>query len=78
MEVSLILEGDAVLAKSWAEKFKIVIATVAPEVSGGHDVIRALAERAAACRSVTAMRRRSWPRQRSIADAPASPIFSMR
>ena len=45
MEVSLILEGDAALAKSWVEKFKIVIATVAPEVSGGHEVIRALAER---------------------------------
>ena len=45
MEVSLILEGDAGLAKSWAEKFKIVIATVAPEIPGGHDVIRALAER---------------------------------
>ena len=53
MEVSLILEGDAALAqklgrevaKSWAEKFKIVIATVAPEIPGGHDVIRALAER---------------------------------
>jgi N-acetylglucosamine-6-phosphate deacetylase len=45
MEVSLILEGDAALAKSWAEKFKILIATVAPEVPGGHDVIRALAEK---------------------------------
>jgi N-acetylglucosamine-6-phosphate deacetylase len=45
MEVSLILEGDAALAKSWVEKFKIVIATVAPEVPGGHEVIRALAER---------------------------------
>src|SRR5580700_9309927 len=32
MEVSLILEGDAVLATSWAERFKIVIATVAPEI----------------------------------------------
>src|SRR3984957_17140582 len=45
IDVSLILEGDAALAKSWVEKFKIVIATVAPEVSGGHEVIRALAER---------------------------------
>ncbi len=45
MDVSLILEGDAALAKSWAERFKIVIATVAPEIPGGHDVIRALAER---------------------------------
>jgi N-acetylglucosamine-6-phosphate deacetylase len=45
MEVSLIREGDAALARNWAEKFKIVIATVAPEVPGGRDVIRALAER---------------------------------
>jgi N-acetylglucosamine-6-phosphate deacetylase len=45
MEVSLLLEGDATLAKSWVEKFKIVIATVAPEVPGGYGVIRALAER---------------------------------
>ena len=45
MDVSRILEGDAGLARSWAEKFKIVIATVAPEIPGGHDVIRALAER---------------------------------
>jgi N-acetylglucosamine-6-phosphate deacetylase len=45
MEASLILEGDAALARSWAEKFKIVIATVAPEVAGGHDVTKALAER---------------------------------
>jgi N-acetylglucosamine-6-phosphate deacetylase len=45
MEVSLILEGDAALARSWVEKFKIVIATVAPEVPGGLDVTKALAER---------------------------------
>ena len=45
MEVSLLLEGDPALAKNWAEKFKIVIATVAPEVPGGQEVIRALAER---------------------------------
>jgi N-acetylglucosamine-6-phosphate deacetylase len=45
MEASLILEGDAALARSWAEKFKIVIATVAPEVPGGLDVTKALAER---------------------------------
>ncbi|MBV9561960.1 MAG: amidohydrolase family protein, partial [Bradyrhizobium sp.] len=45
MEVSLILEGDVALARSWADKFNIVIATVAPEVPGGFDVIRALAER---------------------------------
>jgi N-acetylglucosamine-6-phosphate deacetylase len=45
MEASLILEGDPALARAWAEKFKIVIATVAPEIPGGHDVIKALAER---------------------------------
>ncbi len=45
MEVPLIREGDVALAKSWADKFKIVIATVAPEVPGGYEVIRALAER---------------------------------
>ena len=45
MDVSLILEGDAGLARNWAEKFKIVIATVAPEIPGGHDVIKVLAER---------------------------------
>jgi N-acetylglucosamine-6-phosphate deacetylase len=44
MAASLILEGDAALARSWAEKFKIVIATVAPEVPGGLTVTRALAE----------------------------------
>ena len=44
MAASLILEGDAALARSWAEKFKIVIATVAPEVLGGLDVTKALAE----------------------------------
>jgi N-acetylglucosamine-6-phosphate deacetylase len=43
MDVSLMLEGDAALAKSWAEKFKIVVATVAPEIPGGHDVVKALA-----------------------------------
>ena len=43
MDVSLMLEGDAVLATSWAERFKIVIATVAPEIPGGCDVIKALA-----------------------------------
>src|SRR6202048_481741 len=43
MDVSLMLEGDPVLATSWAERFKIVIATVAPEIPGGCDVIKALA-----------------------------------
>ncbi|MBV8969291.1 MAG: amidohydrolase family protein, partial [Verrucomicrobia bacterium] len=45
MDPSSILEGDAALARSWAENFKIVIATVAPEIPGGHDVIKALAEK---------------------------------
>jgi N-acetylglucosamine-6-phosphate deacetylase len=45
MDVSLMLEGDAGLARNWVEKFKIVVATVAPEIPDGHDVIRALAER---------------------------------
>ena len=45
MDVSLTLEGDAGLARNWAEKFKIVIATVAPEIPGGHDVIKVLADR---------------------------------
>jgi N-acetylglucosamine-6-phosphate deacetylase len=48
MDVSLMLEGDAALAKRWAENFKIVVATVAPEIPGGHDVIKALA--ATGCR----------------------------
>jgi N-acetylglucosamine-6-phosphate deacetylase len=45
MAASFILDGDTALARSWAEKFKIVIATVAPEVPGGLDVIKALVER---------------------------------
>jgi len=45
MDVSLMLDGDPVLAKNWAERFKIVIATVAPEIPGGHDVIRVLTEK---------------------------------
>jgi N-acetylglucosamine-6-phosphate deacetylase len=45
MNVSLMLDGDPVLAKQWAERFKIVIATVAPEIPGGHDVIRVLTEK---------------------------------
>jgi N-acetylglucosamine-6-phosphate deacetylase len=44
MAATFILEGDTTLARTWAEKFKIVIATVAPEVPGGLDVTKALAE----------------------------------
>jgi N-acetylglucosamine-6-phosphate deacetylase len=48
MNVSLIREGDAALAKTWAEKYRIVVATVAPEIPGGLEVMRTLA--AAGCR----------------------------
>ena len=48
MNVSLMLPGDAALAKRWAESYKILVATVAPEIPGGHDVIRTLA--ATGCR----------------------------
>jgi N-acetylglucosamine-6-phosphate deacetylase len=43
MNVAFVREGDPALAKSWADRFKIVIATVAPEIPEGHDVIRVLA-----------------------------------
>ncbi len=42
MEVSLILKADGDLARRWAEKYRIVVATVAPEIPGGHDVVKAL------------------------------------
>jgi N-acetylglucosamine-6-phosphate deacetylase len=37
-------EGDAKLALEWAKRFPITIATVAPEIPDGIDVIRVLAE----------------------------------
>lgn len=37
--------GDAALAATWAERFPIAIATVAPEIAGGLDVVRSLAGR---------------------------------
>jgi N-acetylglucosamine-6-phosphate deacetylase len=37
-------DGDASLALAWATRFPIVIATVAPEIPDGIDVIRTLAE----------------------------------
>ncbi len=37
--------GDAALAAAWAERFPIAIATVAPEIAGGLDVVRSLAAR---------------------------------
>ncbi len=36
--------GDGTLALDWARRFPITIATVAPEIVGGFDVIRVLAE----------------------------------
>jgi N-acetylglucosamine-6-phosphate deacetylase len=45
MDATFVLEGDASLARRWVEKFKIVIATVAPEIPGNLDVIKALAEK---------------------------------
>jgi N-acetylglucosamine-6-phosphate deacetylase len=48
MDAALALEGDPALAKTWAERFNIVIATVAPEIPGGLDVFRALS--ATGCR----------------------------
>jgi N-acetylglucosamine-6-phosphate deacetylase len=42
------LEGDSALTKRWAERCKIVVATVAPEIPGGYDVAKALA--ATGCR----------------------------
>jgi N-acetylglucosamine-6-phosphate deacetylase len=48
MDPSLMLEGDVDLARRWAERCKLVVATVAPEIPGGLDVIRALTE--AGCR----------------------------
>ncbi len=37
------LAGDSALAKGWAERWAIRIATVAPEIPGGLDLVRALA-----------------------------------
>jgi N-acetylglucosamine-6-phosphate deacetylase len=37
--------ADAALAATWAERFPIAIATVAPEIAGGLDVVRSLAAR---------------------------------
>ncbi len=38
------LSGDGALALDWATRFPIVVATVAPEIPGGMDVIRVFAE----------------------------------
>jgi N-acetylglucosamine-6-phosphate deacetylase len=37
--------GDGALAAAWAERFPIAVATVAPEIAGGLDVVRSLAAR---------------------------------
>ena len=42
-QAALTRPGDAALADAWAAQCQIVVATVAPEISGGLDVVRALA-----------------------------------
>jgi N-acetylglucosamine-6-phosphate deacetylase len=44
MNVALMLEGDAELARRWAENYRIAVATVAPEIPGGRGVVEALAQ----------------------------------
>ena len=48
MDPARMLEGDPAVAKRWADTCPIVVATVAPEIRGGYDVVRALA--ASGCR----------------------------
>jgi len=38
------LPGDAALALRWAERYPIVVATIAPEIPGGLDVVRVLVQ----------------------------------
>jgi N-acetylglucosamine-6-phosphate deacetylase len=45
MDVSLMLEGDPALAESWANRCRLVVATVAPEIPRGLEVIEALSAR---------------------------------
>ncbi len=45
MDVVFIREGDPELAKKWAERFNIAVATVAPEIPKGYEVMEALAKR---------------------------------
>lgn len=45
MDVSLILEGDPALAKTWADRCRIIVATVAPEIRNGREVIETLTRR---------------------------------
>ena len=44
MNGALMLEGDAELARRWAERYRIAVATVAPEIAGGRGVLEALAQ----------------------------------
>jgi N-acetylglucosamine-6-phosphate deacetylase len=44
MNVALMLEGDAERARRWAERYRIAVATVAPEIPGGRGVVEALAQ----------------------------------
>jgi N-acetylglucosamine-6-phosphate deacetylase len=48
MDVSLMLEGDPELAARWARQYRIAVATVAPEIAGGREVIETLSR--AGCR----------------------------
>jgi N-acetylglucosamine-6-phosphate deacetylase len=48
MEVSHILDGDPEMAKAWVTKYKIIVATVAPEAPKGLEVMRVFAD--AGCR----------------------------
>jgi N-acetylglucosamine-6-phosphate deacetylase len=48
MDVSLMLVGDQELAARWARQYCIAVATVAPEIPGGREVVEALSR--AGCR----------------------------
>jgi N-acetylglucosamine-6-phosphate deacetylase len=48
MDMSLMLEGDPELAARWARQYRIAVATVAPEIPGGREVVEALSR--AGCR----------------------------
>lgn len=48
MEVSLIRDGDPELTKKWLSKYKIIVATVAPEAPNGLELMRLFAD--AGCR----------------------------
>jgi N-acetylglucosamine-6-phosphate deacetylase len=48
MDVSLMLEGDPKLAARWVRQYRIAVATVAPEIRGGREVVEVLSR--AGCR----------------------------